>query len=155
MYTIYTFDELSPSQLYAVLALRSAIFVVEQNIVYQDMDGYDDRCLHLCQYESDTLIGYARIVPPGLKYEEPAVGRLVVDQAYRGRKIGGDLLLAGAKEIWKRYGEQTVLIEAQSQLQKYYESLGFTALTEPYMLEGLMHVKMALEPSSVEKLQAG
>lgn len=155
MYRILTFAELAAPQLYAILALRSKIFVVEQNIAYLDADGYDDKCLHVCRFQDDALIAYTRIVPPGVKFDEPSIGRIVVAKEHRGKDIGSDIILYSAEEIWRRYGDRPIHIEGQSHLQKYYESLGFKALTEPYMLEGLMHVKMAMEPPASRKLHAG
>lgn len=141
-YQLYAFNELSNRLLYDMLALRSRIFVVEQNIVYLDLDGNDDKCLHLCLFDGDKLIGCARLVPPGLKFPEAAVGRLVLDADYRGKGLGGELMLYAVNETYKAFGDVPIIIEAQAQLQKFYESLGYEALTKPYMLEGLMHVKM-------------
>ncbi len=155
MYAIYSFAELTPALLYSILALRSKIFVVEQNINYQDMDGNDEACLHVCRFESTELIAYARIVPPGVKFEEPSIGRIVVVKEQRSRGLGSELIRHCAEEIWQRYGDWKIVIEGQSHLQKYYESLGFVALTEPFMLEGLMHVKMAMEPPVSRKLHTG
>jgi ElaA protein len=125
--------------------------VVEQNIVYLDIDGLDDRCHHLCMFDGDKLIGAARILPPGLKHPQPAIGRLVIDGDYRGQKLGARLMMEAVRETFRKYPGQPILIEAQAQLKAFYESLGYTAITEPYMLEGLMHIKMLFYPDALER----
>lgn len=143
-YLISAFDALDNHLLYAILKLRSEIFVVEQNIVYLDIDGNDQKSLHVCLMEGDTLAGYARILPPGVKFPEAAIGRLVVDKRHRGNKRGAELMLYCINETRARYNHAPIVIEAQAPLQKFYESLGYKAITTPYMLEGLLHVKMAI-----------
>jgi len=148
-YSLFSFEELSKELLYEILALRSKIFVVEQNIAYLDIDGNDQGCHHLCLMDKQKLVGYARLLPPSFKYLESAVGRLVIDKHYRGKKLGGQLMLHAVQNIWSMYGRQATLIEAQAQLRGFYESLGFIATTEPYMLEGLMHIKMQITPEKI------
>lgn len=143
-YRIYSFAELTTQLLYDILALRSKIFVVEQNIVYLDIDRNDQKSLHVCLTDGDTLAGYARILPPGTKFPEAAIGRLVIDQRLRGQQLGAKLMLYCVDQAYERFGSGvSIVIEAQAQLQSFYESLGYQAITPPYMLEGLMHVKMA------------
>jgi ElaA protein len=141
-FVLEPFEKLSNQQLYAILKLRSEIFVVEQNIVYLDPDGYDEKSLHLCLMDGKKLVGYARLLPPGLKFEDAAIGRFVVDKAYRGKKVGTLIFQRAISEIHKAYGPVAITIEGQHYLEKYYTSFGFETLTEPYMLEGIMHVKM-------------
>ncbi|MDX2113513.1 MAG: GNAT family N-acetyltransferase [Alphaproteobacteria bacterium] len=147
----YSFDQLSKKQLYDLLQLRSRIFVVEQNIVYLDIDGLDDRCHHLCLQDGDKLIGAARILPPGLKDKRPAIGRLVLDSDYRGRGLGAKLMMDAVRETFRLYASDSLLIEAQAQLKAFYESLGYIVITEPYMLEGLMHIKMTISRDALER----
>jgi len=141
-YRILTFEALSNRLLYDILALRSKIFVVEQEIAYLDIDGNDQKSLHVCLMHEDLLVGYARILPPGTKFPEAAIGRLVVEQKHRGKQLGAKLMLYCVEETYKRFGDVLIVIEAQAQLKSFYETLGYFALTEPYMLEGLLHVKM-------------
>lgn len=147
-YRLYSFAQLSTSLLYDILALRSKIFVVEQNIAYLDADGNDQHCLHLCLMEGDRLIGYARIVPPGLKFPEAAIGRIVVDVTCRGKGMGKALMQRAMEETYNAYGDDVpIIVEAQAHLQPFYTSIGYVTYTEPYMLEGLMHVRMRYEES--------
>jgi ElaA protein len=148
---LFSFESLSKKHLYDLLQLRSKIFVVEQNIAYLDIDGLDDRCQHLCLFDGERLIGAARILPPGLKHKEPAIGRLVIDQDYRGQKLGAKLMMDAVRETFRMYNNQPLIIEAQAQLKNFYESLGYIPITEPYMLEGLMHVKMKISPDALER----
>lgn len=142
IYKIFSFSELTNQLLYDILQLRSKIFVLEQNIAYLDIDGNDQKSLHVCLMDGEQLIGYARILPPGTKFPEAAVGRLAVAQEHRGKQLGAKLMLYCVEECYRRFGDVPIVIEAQAQLKSFYESLGYSALTEPYMLEGLMHVKM-------------
>jgi ElaA protein len=136
------FEKLSNHLLYAILKLRSEIFVVEQNIVYLDCDGYDEQSLHLVLMDGEKVIGCARILPPGLKYDDAAIGRFVVDKDYRGKKVGTLIFQRAIDEIHRIHGLVPITIEGQQYLEKYYASLGFETLAEPYMLEGILHVKM-------------
>ena len=141
-FTLATFEQLSNAALYAILKLRSEIFVVEQNIVYLDPDGYDQKSLHLCLMDGETLAGYARLLPPGLKFDDAAIGRFVVHKDYRNQKLGTRIFTRAMEEIERLYGDAAITIEGQEYLEKYYQSLGFVSISAPYMLEGIMHVKL-------------
>src|SRR6478609_11791930 len=91
-FILKTFEELNTTELYAILKLRSAVFVVEQNCAYQDIDELDQRSLHVLLLEDKKLIAYARLLPPGLVYKEPAIGRVVVDQSFRKKNLGKKLM---------------------------------------------------------------
>src|SRR6476660_2569802 len=91
-WTCKKFDELSPAELYAVLRLRSEVFVVEQNCVFLDMDDKDMACFHLMGRTEGKLVAYTRLVPPGVAYEEPGIGRVVTDLTVRGSGIGRVLM---------------------------------------------------------------
>ena len=116
-YSLQTFSELSTQELYDILQLRSEIFVVEQDCVYQDMDGLDQQCLHLSAREEGRLIGYVRILPPGLAYENPTIGRVVVAKDQRGRGIGVELMERAQSVIYTHFsGPVPITIMAQSYL---------------------------------------
>jgi ElaA protein len=141
-YLISAFDELTVPLLYDILALRSEVFVVEQDAVYMDLDGLDAAALHICLFEDDMFIGYARILPPGCKFEEASVGRIVIAASHRGKGLGKELIQRSMMELANAYGPSPVRIEAQQHLQPFYESLGFTRVSDPYDWGGIPHVKM-------------
>lgn len=141
-YRTCTFDALTSQQLYAILRLRSEVFVVEQNAVYLDPDGLDDRALHVCMLEGETLIGYARLLAPGMKFPEATMGRIVLAPTHRGTGLGRQLIIHCLTEIRNHYGPTPICIEALHSLEPLYQSLGFTLASEPYDWGGVTYVKM-------------
>ncbi len=141
-----SFAELSSLQLYDLLQLRAAVFVVEQDCPYQDLDGLDKHpeTLHLLQYSPQgKLVAYLRILAAGVSYPDVALGRVVTDSSVRGQGLGHQLLargLAVAKQTWPG---QNLYLSAQAHLQAYYQEHGFAAVTEPYMEDGIPHVGMS------------
>lgn len=138
----YAWQDLMPDTLYALLRLRSAIFVVEQNCVFPDMDGRDPACEHLCGWDGDELVAYLRLVPPGVRTPEVSLGRVVVAQPARGRGLGRDVMLEGLRGCGRRHPGAPVKVSAQQHLEKFYGSLGFVRVGEPYDEDGIMHVDM-------------
>ncbi len=138
-----TFSELSAAQLYAILGSRSEVFVVEQNCVYQDMDGADPACQHLMAWTSaQQLAAYLRIVPPGIKFTEASLGRVITSKAARGTGVGKQLLSKGLEQLQLRYPGQPVRIGAQQYLEKFYQSFGFVTVSEMYLEDDIAHVEM-------------
>jgi|GEM_PF-238153 len=141
---IKSFEELSTIELYNILKLRSEIFIIEQNCVYQDIDDKDIQCHHLMCFVDGNLAGYTRIVPPGLTYEDASVGRVVIGTAYRGLGLGKQMMehsIKGCQDILK---ESRIRISAQFYLLKFYNSLGFSEVGEPYEEDGIPHIEMVL-----------
>lgn len=141
-YRLYTFDDLDVPLLYAILALREKVFVVEQDAVYTDIDWLDQESLHICLFDDNILAGYTRLVPPGLKFEEASIGRIVLEPEYRGGGRGSELVRLSMEQIQQNFGAVPIRIEAQVHLQKFYEALGFGVASEPYDWGGIPHVKM-------------
>lgn len=142
-----TFSELSGTQLYAILRARSEVFVVEQNCVYLDIDGADQDCLHLVAWTPDQEVAaYLRIVPPGLKFAEASLGRVITSGAARGTGIGKQLLTKAIEQLDIRYPGQAVRIGAQQYLEKFYLSFGFTTASEMYLEDDIPHIEM-LKPA--------
>lgn len=137
-----SFEALDTAQLYAILQLRQDVFVVEQNCVYQDLDGLDQQSLHLCAWEGDTLLGYLRCLPPGLDYPEAAIGRIVISPAARGRSLGRELVQRGIDATLAAWPDGGITIGAQAHLERFYEELGFETISEPYDEDGILHIKM-------------
>ncbi len=140
-FQIHRFNALTCEQLYAILQLRNEVFVVEQNCVYQDMDGYDQQSLHVVGNEKDELIAYCRILPAQLKYEEWSIGRVVVKASARGKKIAHQLMVFALNAIEERQGA-AVRLSAQSYLLNFYGSLGFESVGKSYLEDGIPHTEM-------------
>ena len=144
------YDQLTPREIHDMLQARSAAFVVEQNCVFLDIDGVDPQCWHLVGYaEGGVLVATARLVPPGTKFAEPSIGRVVTTSAVRGTGLGRQLMreaIAHAEKLWPR---QAIRIAAQAQLEKFYGSLGFTAASPAYMEDGILHIDMVRPASTV------
>jgi ElaA protein len=138
-------SELTRDELYAVMALRQEVFVVEQRCAYLDADGYDPRAAHLWATGEGGAypIAYCRIFPAGVKYPEASVGRVVTSPAAR-RTGAGRGLMAEALRVMDRDAGATaaVRISAQSYLQRFYESFGFAVASEPYLEDDIPHVEM-------------
>lgn len=139
---IVTFEELSLQELYKVLQLRSEVFVVEQDCVYQDIDGKDQKALHVLGFKDDELVAYTRIFPPGFYFEEAAIGRVVVQENHRKNSYGHDILKASIKAIEERFDTGRIKLSAQTYLTRFYESHGFHQVGEGYLEDGIPHIAM-------------
>ncbi len=144
---ILRFSELDTYTLYALLKLRVDVFVVEQNCPYPELDEKDlhPETRHILLKKGDKILGYSRILPPGVSFKDaPGVGRVCVAQT--ARRLGlGELVvakaIATAKEGWPGLD---IHISAQCYLQRFYESMGFVAASEPYLEDDIPHLKMIL-----------
>lgn len=141
-YKIRTFDELSNKELYSILRLRSEIFVVEQNCVYQDLDNKDLNAYHLMAVENGELIGYLRILNKGVSYKEASIGRVVVKKEYRRKKLGLEIINKGIDFIINTLQEKEVRISAQVYAKNLYEKAGFVEVSEEYLEDDIPHVEM-------------
>ncbi len=136
------FEELTLDELYDILQLRTNIFVVEQNCPYPELDGKDKSCLHVFATQQGKVIAYARIVPPGLSYNEISIGRVVVRPEYRKDGLGKILIDLAIDKIEEEFGPQAIQIGAQCYLRKFYGSFGFESVSEEYLEDGIPHVDM-------------
>lgn len=141
---ILLFSELTTVQLYDVLQLRSEVFVVEQDCVYQDIDGYDDKAYHVLIYDESTLVAYTRILPPGTYFDELSIGRVIVKETHRRQNLGYKLMETSIEFSLKIYPNSTIKISAQQYLIRFYESLGFKIYGEGYLEDGIPHIGMKL-----------
>lgn len=141
-FKIKRFKELSTVELYNLLQLRSEVFVVEQNCVYQDIDGKDEKALHVLGYYQGDLAAYARLFNKGYYFDETSIGRVVVSPKYRDKKFGHDLMKTAIEAISKFYNEKEITISAQEYLQKFYESHGFVKISEMYLEDDIPHIRM-------------
>ncbi len=142
---IKSFEDLSTNQLYAILKLRSEIFVVEQNCVYLDIDGKDKLALHLFAEFDGKIVAYSRLFKAGISFDNASIGRVVVDANYRDRKWGHDLMRKAILGIKNNFGESQITIGAQLYLKKFYESHGFIQTSEMYLEDDIPHIEMNRE----------
>jgi ElaA protein len=133
--------KIPPSELYDILKLRQDIFIVEQNCVYEDIDGLDDVSKHLLLKIGEELAAYSRIVPPKVKFDEISIGRIVVKEKFRGKGYGKKIILESINRIAED-GHKSIRIEAQAHLLQFYKDLGFKPAGETYILDGIPHVQM-------------
>jgi len=140
------FSELSPADLYAVVRLREEVFIVEQQCAYPDADGRDPLAWHLLGWSDrengKTLVAYARIFEPGLRYTEGSIGRVVTAPEVRGTGLGKALMAEALRRLEGLAPGQTIKIAAQRRLEKFYLELGFRTVSAPYEEDGIMHVDM-------------
>jgi ElaA protein len=146
------FDALSGRDVHDLLALRSAIFVVEQRCLYQDVDGLDPLARHLLMRDPDgALVAYARALPPGTRFAVTSIGRVVVRDDHRGTGLGRALMEAVLARLERDDGDVPVKLSAQAHLTRFYASLGFEAVGAPYDEDGIPHVAM-LRPARHQRL---
>jgi ElaA protein len=137
---IKTFNELTTKELYEILRLRAEIFVVEQNCVYQDLDGIDYNSVHIFYEDNGRVLAYLRFYP--LDENTVSLGRVVT--LYHKSGFGGKILKIGLDEIKKRFNPQTVVIHAQCQAKGFYEKFGFKETSDVFLEDEIEHIEMKL-----------
>ncbi len=144
MITIETksFSELSTEELYKILRLRSEVFVVEQDCVYQDIDNKDQKALHVIGYKDGEVVAYTRIFKAGDYFEEASIGRVVVKESEREHKYGYDIMKASVEAIAIYFNDKHVKISAQTYLKRFYNNLKFFEVGEEYLEDGIPHIQM-------------
>lgn len=136
------FEALSVAELYAVLQLRSEVFVVEQACIFQDMDGADAQAMHLVGTWQGVLVAYARCFAAGEKFSEASIGRIVTRSCVRGSGAGHALVEKAISCLFQRWGAQAIRIGAQAQLASFYRQHEFEKSGSPYMEDGIPHIEM-------------
>lgn len=142
---IKRYNELSTDELFEILKQRQAVFVVEQNCVYPDIDDADRKAWHLCGRFADNtglLATYARILEPGLSCQHPSIGRILTTESARGKGLAKELMQRAMRFIETQFPDQAIKIGAQHHLESFYHSLGFVSTSEPYDEDGIMHIDM-------------
>jgi len=137
-----SFGELSVHELYTILQLRTEVFVVEQNCVFQDMDNKDQSSYHICGWQHDQLIAYTRLVPAGVSYKEASIGRVITAPSARRTGAGKELMQYSIKKLYELWGKQSIKLGAQLYLKKFYESFGFEQTSDIYIEDGIPHIEM-------------
>ncbi len=139
-----TFQELSVDELYAILQLRSEVFVVEQNCVFQDMDYKDQKAWHVIGTCDSKIIAYTRLFKPNDYFEFASIGRVVINPKFRDRKWGNDLMQYSILEVEKLFGVKQITIGAQLYLKKFYENNGFAQTSNVYLEDDIEHIEMKI-----------
>lgn len=139
---VIDFDAITKDELYQLLRLRTEIFVVEQDCVYQDIDNKDQKAMHVLGYYQNELIAYARIFNVNDYFEYASIGRVLVKESFRKYKIGKELMLQSIKAIEQHYRQTTIAISAQEYLLKFYSDLGFLQQGTSYLEDGIPHLYM-------------
>ena len=135
------FDEFTTQELYELLRIRTDVFVVEQNCVYQDMDYDDQAAIHLwLTDEADRIVALCRVCPAGTHMEEVSIGRVITTE--RGKGYGKQIMLAGIEAAKEHFGAKRIDIEAQEYAKGFYEQVGFRQSSEQFILDGIPHIKM-------------
>ena len=137
-----TFQKLTTEELYELLRVRSEVFVVEQNCVYQDMDGDDQKAIHLWLTVADKVVALARVCPADTHMHERSIGRVITTE--RGKGYGKQIMLHAIDAAIEHFGATIIDIEAQEYARGFYESVGFRKSSESFMLDGIPHIKMTL-----------
>lgn len=138
------FHELTVDELYELLRIRSEVFVVEQDCVYLDMDGDDQVSIHLWLTIDDRVVALCRVCPAGTHMDEVSIGRVIT--TIRGKGYGKRIMLEGIKIAREYFGAERIDIEAQEYARGFYEQTGFRQSSEPFILDGIPHIKMTWEP---------
>jgi ElaA protein len=136
------FSELNTTELYEILQLRSEVFVVEQDCVYQDIDFKDQKSLHIIGYKNNKIVAYTRIFKPGDYFDNASIGRVLVVASERKYGFGHELMKASITAIKKHFKVTKITVSAQKYLKKFYETHLFTQIGEEYLEDGIPHIRM-------------
>ena len=145
MTVVKKFSELSIEELYQILRLRSEVFVVEQDCVYQDLDNKDQISVHIFIKEKNEIVAYTRIFKSGDYYKNPSIGRVVVSKKNRGKELGKKIMISSIDYIQENIKGDKIELSAQKYLDKFYKDLGFYKIGEDYLEDGIPHQRMIKE----------
>lgn len=140
---IIPFNKLTINDLYDLYALRIAIFVVEQNCPYQEIDEKDKLAIHVLGYKGKELVAVARVLPPNVSYKEAAIGRFAVAINYRKNGIANELILKCFQCVSSHFGDKVAIrISAQEYVANFYKKHGFKSSGKHYLEDNIPHVEM-------------
>ncbi|WP_294290766.1 GNAT family N-acetyltransferase [uncultured Chryseobacterium sp.] len=142
IWKIKTFDGLTVPELYAVIKARVDVFVVEQNCPYPDLDGYDQKAVHLWAEEDGGVLAYCRIFDKGIKYNEASIGRVLTTEKARGKNLGKQLIAYAVQTIENRFRTPEIRISAQDYLLRFYGDFGFEDTGKKYLEDDIPHTEM-------------
>lgn len=135
-----SFSQLTIDELYELLRVRSEVFVVEQNCVYQDLDGDDQQSVHLWLTVEGKVVALARVCPAGTHMKEISIGRVITTE--RGKGFGRQIMLHAIDAAIEHFNAERIDIEAQEYAKGFYEGVGFKQSSDAFMLDGIPHVRM-------------
>jgi ElaA protein len=138
------FSEMTAAQLYAILKLRSQVFVVEQNCVYLDADDKDQVSFHVVGWSGDIPVAYCRVLPPGVSYDEASIGRVATSPAFRRFGLGRQLVSRAVEFTQEHFNTRKITISAQLYLKDFYCSFGFRQVSEVYQEDNIPHIRMQM-----------
>ncbi|WP_054768241.1 GNAT family N-acetyltransferase [Lysinibacillus parviboronicapiens] len=139
---IQTYNELTTEELYKIIQLRVNVFVVEQQTCYEDLDNHDQNSIHISYVKNGELFAYARLLPPGEKFDMTSIGRVITKQDVRGTGLGKEMIQLAINTIEKEWPGSEIFIQAQEYLKDFYGSFGFKQVSEPYIYDSLPHLDM-------------
>ncbi len=139
------FKELSVEEIYQILKVRADVFIIEQKCIYKDIDGKDEKAIHVLGKENNETIAYTRILQNDEQYNYPSISRVVVKKQNRGEERGKKIMKETIKYIVEELKEKTIVLAAQKYLEKFYRDLGFIAEGEEYLEDEIPHQKMILK----------
>ena len=139
------FDDLTVNELYGILQLRSEVFVVEQDCVYQDMDDKDQPSYHLFLKDNDDVVAVSRIIPEGISYDEMSIGRVVVKKTHRGQGISKIMMKKAIEHMVNDFNKSKIRLSGQAYLEKFYTDLGFEKVSDCYLEDGIDHFEFLFE----------
>lgn len=142
---VKSFEALTKQELYSFLQLRSEVFGVEQDCVYQDLDGNDEKALHVIGLKKEKIVAYTRIFKAGDYFQLASIGRVVVAKNERQHKYGFDMMNASAEAIKTHFNDTIIKVSAQVYLKKFYNNLGFNEVGEGYLEDNIPHIAMIRE----------
>jgi ElaA protein len=137
---------LTIDELYAILAVRQRVFIMEQACPYLDADGHDQASSHLWTAGDAGVHAYLRVMPPGEKFAEPSLGRIVTAPEVRRTGIGRVLVAEGLRRAYAEHGTRPVRIGAQAYLERFYGGFGFVRASDNYLEDGIPHLEMLVTP---------
>lgn len=136
-----TFKELTVDELYELLRIRADVFVVEQDCVYQDLDGDDQQAIHLWLTIEGKTVALCRVCPAGTHMKEVSIGRVITTE--RGKGYGKQIMLAAIDTAIHFFNARQIDLEAQEYAKGFYENVGFVQSSESFILDGIPHIKMS------------
>lgn len=136
------FKDLTVEEIYQILKIRTEVFIVEQNCVYQDCDGKDRSSYHLFGEENGKIVAYLRVLEKGISFDEISIGRVLITKDYRGKGLSREMMLNALRFIENNLKEKEVKISAQKYLIDFYKSLGFKETSDVYLEDNIPHIDM-------------
>lgn len=143
---VAAFEELSLEQFYVIAQLRADVFCIEQNCLYQDLDGRDQQASHISGYINGELVAYARTFTTGIAYNDAAsIGRVLIKESYRKKRLGKALMEKAINVLKQETDTRLINISAQAHLEGFYNVLGFVSCSDIYDEDGIPHIRMGLK----------